>query len=58
MHHQGAGKSDALAHAARQFLGIGGLESVKTDQVDGSQRPRAALGGVDAERLESQFHVL
>ena len=58
MHHQRAGKADALAHAARQFLGVGGFEAVEADQVDRRQRARAALGAVDAERLQPEFDVL
>ncbi len=58
MHDQRAGKPDALAHAARQLFRIGRLEPVETDQVDRRERPRAALGAVDAERFQSQFDIL
>ena len=58
MHHQRPRKADALAHAAGQFLGIGVLEAVETDQIDRRQRARAALDAVDAERLQSEFDVL
>ena len=44
MDHQRAGEADALAHAARQLLGIGALEAVEADQVDRGQRALAALG--------------
>ena len=50
-------KPDALAHAARQFLRVGGFESVEADQVDRRQRALAALGAVDAKRLQTQFDV-
>ena len=35
MHDKGAGKADALAHAAGEFLGIGVLVAAEADQVDG-----------------------
>ena len=47
LHDEGAGKADALAHAAGKLLGIGGFEAVEADGVDRLQRslgasPRAA----------------
>ena len=45
LHDQRARQADALAHAARQLLRIGALEAVEADQVDGRQRPLAALVG-------------
>jgi hypothetical protein len=34
------------------------LESVETNQVDRGQRSLATFGGLDPERLQSQFDVL
>ena len=36
--HQRPGEADALAHAAGQLLGVGGLVAVEADDVDGAQR--------------------
>ena len=58
MHHQRAGKPDALAHASRQFLGVGRFETVEADQIDRRQRPGAAFRAVDTECLEAEFDVL
>ncbi len=58
VHHQRARKADALAHAARQFLGEGGLEAVEADQVDRRQCALAALGGIDAERFQPKLDIL
>ena len=55
---QGPGEPDALAHAAGQLLGVGGLEAVQADQVDRAQclvAPRV-LGHVAG--LHGQLHVL
>ena len=52
-----AGESDALAHAARKLLGIGGLEAVEADEVDGGDGAAAALAARDALRLEAQFDI-
>ncbi len=41
--HQRARKADALLHAAGEFLGIRGLESVESDGVDHAQRALVAL---------------
>ena len=57
MHHQRAGKADALAHAAGQFARIGGFVTVEPDQVDRRQRPLADLRFGQAERLEAELHV-
>ena len=58
MHDEGARQADPLAHAARQLLGIGGFESVKSDQVDRGERTRLALLGGNSLRLKPDFHVL
>ena len=39
-------------------FGIGGLEAVEADQVDRGERPLAALGAIDPERLQSELDVL
>ena len=54
---EGAGKADALLHAAGEFLGIGLLEAVEADGVENFKAAFAALEGVDAARLERGFHV-
>ena len=54
---QGAGKADALLHAAGELLGIGLLEAVETDGVEDFEAALAALEGADAARLERGFHV-
>ena len=55
--HQRAGEADSLAHAARELLGIGGLEAVEADEVDRrSARPCALGGGTPrASRPSSTF---
>ena len=58
MNHQRPREPDTLTHAAGQFLGVGGLKSVEADQVDRRERPGAALGAFDSERLQTQFDVL
>ena len=55
--HQGAGKADALLHAARQFLGIGGLEAVQAHRVQHLHAALAALVGGNAAGLQRGFHV-
>ena len=40
--HKRAREADPLLHAAGQFLGIGGLESVEPDQVDRRPAPACA----------------
>src|SRR5260221_8134283 len=55
--HQGAGKADALPHAARQLLGIGRFEAVETDEIDRGERPLAPLGARDPERLEAELDI-
>ena len=52
-----AGEADALAHAARQFLGIGGFEPVEADQVDGRNGALAPLGARHALRLEPELDI-
>ncbi len=54
---EGAGKADALPHAARQLLGIGVFEAVEADQADRLDRAPAPLGGGDALRLETQLDI-
>ena len=56
--HERARKPDALAHAARQFLGIGVLESVEPDQIDRGERAVAALVRRHALRLQPELDVL
>ena len=41
---QRAGEAHALAHAAGELLGVGGLEAVEADQVDRAERAPGALG--------------
>src|SRR3546814_19761669 len=55
MHHQRAGETDALAHAARQLARIGRFEAVEADQVDRLQRPAADLVAWQAERLKADL---
>ena len=56
--HQRAREADALAHAARQLLRVGVFEPVEADQVDGGQRPLAALLRRHALRFQPQLDVL
>jgi hypothetical protein len=42
---QGAGKADALLHAAGQLFGVGGLKAVQADRVEHLHAAFAALGG-------------
>ncbi len=56
--HQRPGEADALAHAARQLLGVGGLVTVQADDVDGPQRALGPLGGGHPAGLQAQLHVL
>ena len=60
---EGAGKADALLHAAGEFLGIGGLEAIETDGVEHAQArlrrsmaptPRALSGASTFSRTVSQ----
>ena len=54
---EGAGKADALLHAAGEFLGIGLLEAVEADGVEDFQAAFAALEGVDAAGFERSLDV-
>ena len=54
---QGAGKADALLHAAGQFLGIGGFEAVQADRVEHLHAAVAALVGSNAAGLQRSFDV-
>ena len=54
---QSAGKADALAHAAGEFLGIGGLEAVQADRVEHLHAALAALVGDDAAGLQRGFDI-
>lgn len=58
LHDQGAGEADALAHPAGELLGVGVLETVQADHVDGPQSPAAALDERYAPCLEAEFDVL
>ena len=57
MHHQRAGKADALPHAARQLLWIGRFEAVETDEVDGLQRTLPRFVGGHPQCLEANLNV-
>ncbi len=48
LHDERAGEADALAHAAGKLLGVGGLEAVEPDRVDGLERAFARLDHIDA----------
>ena len=39
-----AGEADALAHPAGELLGVGGLEAVEADEVDGALGAVASFG--------------
>ena len=54
---EGAGKADALPHAAGQLLRIGALEPVQADDVDRFDRAPPPLGGGDALRFQAQFDI-
>ena len=55
--NEGAGEADALAHAAGELLGVGGLEAVEADGVEDLEGEAAALGGLDATGFEGGFDV-
>ena len=55
---EGAGEADALAHPAGELLGVGGLEPVKADAVDGVPRLVSALGRRYRPGLEPELDVL
>ncbi len=54
---EGAGKADALAHAAGELLGEGGLEAVEADGVEHAQGAFAAGVSGDAAGLEGGLDV-
>jgi hypothetical protein len=54
---EGAGEADALAHAAGELFGEGGLEAVEADGVEHAEAAFAAGFGVDAAGLERGFDV-
>ncbi len=58
LHDQCASEPDPLAHASRQFLGIGGLITVQAHDVDHMQRPTGSLSRRDAARLQADLDVL
>ena len=58
LHDQRAGEADALAHAARKLLGIGGFEAVEADDVDRLQRALARFVERNALRPEPDLDVV
>src|SRR3546814_1715902 len=54
---EGAGKADALAHAARQLVRVGLLETLEADLADVALRHRLALGAGGAAQLEAEGDV-
>ena len=54
---QGAGKADALLHAAGEFLGIGGLKAVQAHRIQHLHAALAALVRADAAGLQRGFDV-
>ena len=58
MHDQRARHADALAHAARQLLGIGALVAVEADQVDRRERQLCRSAGATPLRLQADLDVL
>jgi hypothetical protein len=58
MHHEGAGESHALPHAARKLARVGGLESVQADEIDRRQRPLANIRPRHSLRLQAERDVL
>src|SRR3546814_1190884 len=54
---EGAGKADSLAHAARQLVRVGLLETLEADLADVALRHRLALGAGDAAQLEAEGDV-
>ena len=55
---QGAGKADALLHAAGKFLGISLLEAVEADGIENFEAALAAFEGMDATGLERGLDIL
>src|SRR3546814_21026916 len=51
---EGAGKADALAHAARQLVRVGLLETLEADLADVALRHRPALAAGDAPPTEAE----
>src|SRR3546814_10464409 len=49
--------ADALAHAARQLVRVGLLETLEADLADVALRHRLALGAGDAAQLEAEGDV-
>ena len=56
--HQGTGKTHALAHSAGEFLRIGILKAVQTNQVDGGKRALEPLGWRERLCFQAQLYVL
>ena len=54
---ESAGDADALLHAAGEFLGISGLETIEADGVDDAESAFVALDGSHAARFERGFDV-
>src|SRR5579859_704993 len=54
---EGAGDTDALLHAAGEFLGISSFETVQPDRVNDAQRAFVALDGNHAPSLERGFDI-
>ena len=52
VHHQGARKANPLAHAAGEFAWIGGLKTIKANQVDRGHSFFAGLRFLHAKRVE------
>ena len=56
--HERAREGDALAHAARQLVGIGALEPGQAEAVEPRPGPPGLLVGRAAEQLERQADVV
>ena len=57
LHDEHTCDADALAHAARQFRRIAGLEPAQPDLLDDLRRAVAVVGGGLSPRLGSEHHV-
>ncbi len=55
--HQRAGDTDALLHAARKFLRVGGLETVEAYGVNDAQSAFVALDGGHAASFEGSLDI-
>ena len=55
---EGAGKADALAHAARQFARVGRFEAVETDEIDCGKGTAASFLLRNPQGLKPRFDVL